>query len=344
MSKVVLLGDLHLGARSGSTKFSDHFNRFFSELLYPYCKSNDIKEIYQLGDLFDSRTALSLKAYHACKRTWFEPLHEFGIRMHVLLGNHDVYHKNTLEINSPELLLGEYSDNITIHTKPTKVGDFDIVPWICDENVDEIKNFLIRKDRARYCMGHFEIAGFAMYRGSEAHSDGLSPSMFDAYELTFSGHYHHRSQKGNILYVGTPYEITWSDYADPKGFHVLDVDTGKLEFIENPFTMFSRVVYNNGWSGDLNSLREKYVKLVVQQKQDLYTFDRFVDSVKMVGPHDLTIIENLDEFKDGEVDETINIEDSSAIIESYIDGLTTDLDKSKIKSYMRSLYNEAITL
>ena len=109
-------------------------------------------------------------------------------------------------------------------------------------------------------------------------------------------------------------------------------------------TMFSRVVYNNGWSGDLNSLHEKYVKLVVQQKQDLYTFDRFVDSVKMVGPHDLTIIENLDEFKDGEVDETINIEDSSAIIESYIDGLTTDLDKSKIKSYMGSLYNEAITL
>jgi hypothetical protein len=29
--KVIFLGDLHLGARSGSNHFSDYFNRFFDE-------------------------------------------------------------------------------------------------------------------------------------------------------------------------------------------------------------------------------------------------------------------------------------------------------------------------
>ena len=341
--KVAILGDTHLGARNGSSKFSIFFNKFFQDFFYPYLLKNGIKTIYQLGDLFDNRTALSLKAYHACKDVWFQPLQDHDITMHVLLGNHDIYHKNTLEINSPELLLGEYS-RIKVHKEIATIGDFDIIPWICDENRKEVEVFLTSNKTSRFCLGHFEISGFAMYRGAEAHSEGISTSLFEKYEMVFSGHYHHKSSKGNISYVGTPYEITWSDYADPKGFHILDTDTGKIEFIENPFTMFRRVVHNNGWSGDIKSLSEKYVKVVVQEKRDLYTYDRFIDSIKLVSPHDITIIENLDEFKDGDIEESINLEDSSAIIDSYIDGLTTDLDKSKIKSYMRGLYNEAISL
>lgn len=344
MSKVILLGDTHLSARSGSGKFSRFFNRFFTECLYPYVKEHGIKEIYQLGDLFDNRTTLSLKAYHACKKEWFGPLEELDCTMHVLLGNHDIVHKNTLEINSPELFMGEFP-NVNVIRHPKRIGNFDIIPWICQENQDFILNeFITRKDKARYCLGHFEFAGFAMHRGGEAMHHGFSAELFSDYEMVFSGHYHHKSQKGNVLYVGTPYEITWADYADPKGFHVLDLKTGKLEFIPNPFTIFARVVYNNGWSGDISTLTEKFVKVVVQEKSDLYLFDRFIDSIKLVGPHDLVIVENLDEFRNGEVEETINLEDSGAIINSYIDGITTDVDKTKIKSYVQSLYNEAQAL
>jgi DNA repair exonuclease SbcCD nuclease subunit len=344
MSKIIILGDTHLGARNGSNKFSTHFNKFFTELLYPYTIKHGIKEIYQLGDLFDNRTTLSLKAFHACKDQWFEPLMQNHITMHVLLGNHDIYHKNTLRINSPELLLGEYGKHINIINEPTTIGNFDIIPWICAENEDEVNQFMSRASVARFCMGHFEISGFSMYRGGEPLDHGKPSSIFDNYEMVFSGHYHHKSQKGHILYVGTPYEITWSDYADPKGFHVFDTDSGIIEFIENPFIMFNKVVYDNGWSGDIDSLREKFVKVLVVDKKDLTKFDRFIDSIKLVNPHDLIIVENLDEFKSGEVEETVNLEDSRAIINSYIDGITTTLDKDKIKSYMSSLYNEALTL
>lgn len=340
MSKVILLGDCHLGARNGSSRFSAHFNKFFTDVLYPYAKKNKIKEIYQLGDMFDNRTNLSYKAFHACKDVWFGPLEELGITMHVLLGNHDIYHKNTLHINSPELLLNEYK-NIKVYNKPTQVGSFDIIPWICSENETEVNNFISRKDAAPYCLGHFEISGFSMYRGVESHG-GLSAALFDRYSMTFSGHYHSKSQKGNIMYVGTPYEITWSDYADPRGFHVLDTKTGKVTFIENPNVMFTRVLYDNGWSGNIQSLADKMVKVVVQEKKDLFAYDRFIDSVKMIGVHDLTIIENLDEFKEGDVDEKIDLEDSIAIINNYVDGITTNLDKEKIKTYLQTLYNEAL--
>lgn len=302
-----------------------------------------IEDIYQLGDLFDHRTHVSLKALHQCKNDWFEPLRNNGFKMHVLLGNHDIFHKNTLNINSPHILLGEYSDCITIYDTPTVVDVFDIVPWICADNQQHITEFVNRENPSKYCLGHFEIAGFSMYRGAEAH-DGLSANFFDDYEMVFSGHYHHRSSKGNITYVGTPYEITWSDHADPRGFHVLDTETGAVNFIENPFTIFRRIQYNNGWSGDINSLKDNIVKVVVQEKKDVYLFDRFIDSIKLIGTHELVIIENLDEFTDGDIEDSIDIEDSAAIIENYIDGITTGLDKDKIKSYMRSLYNEALTL
>lgn len=344
MTRVILLGDTHLSARSGSGKFSRFFNRFFTECLYPYVREHRIKEIYQLGDLFDNRVSLSLKAYHACRDSWFKPLEELGCTMHVLLGNHDIVHKNTLEINSPNLLLDQYK-NVNIIDRPTRIGEFDIIPWICQENESLVfEEFIKRPDAARYCLGHFEFSGFAMYRGSEVMHHGYNSADFDRYEMVFSGHYHHKSRRGNILYVGTPYEITWSDYADPKGFHVLDTDTGKLEFIQNPFTMFYRLVYNNGWSGDISQLKEKIIKVVVQEKGDVYLFDRFIDSIKLVGPHDLVIVENMDEFKEGEITPETHLEDSSAIINSYIDSITTDVDKTKIKSYVQSLYNEALTL
>jgi Calcineurin-like phosphoesterase len=344
MSKCILLGDTHLGARNASSRFSNLFNKFFECVLYPYMERNGITKIYQLGDLFDNRTNISLKALHNSKEFWFEPLKSLNAEMHVLLGNHDIYHKNTLEINSPNLLLGEYSSNVIIYNEPTTIDEFDIIPWICSENQEQIVDFINRKDKPRFCLGHFEISGFSMYRGGEAQSHGLATSLFDDYEMVFSGHYHHRSTNGNITYVGTPYEITWSDYADPKGFHVLDTETGKIEFIENPYTIFRRVQYNNGWGGNLNDLKDCIVKVIVQEKQDLYKYDRFIDSIKLVGVHDLAIIENLDEFRDGDVEESIDLEDSVAIIDNYIDGITTNVDKDKIKSYMRTIYNEALTI
>lgn len=347
MSKVIILGDTHLGAKSGSNHFSQHTNVFFEKCLYPYMKKNKIKTIFQLGDLFDNRTNLSYKAFHACKNTWFNPLVENDWQMYVLLGNHDIYHKNTLSINSPELLLGQYASNVKVFRDPGTVKiagkSFDLIPWICAENEVSVFEFMNRKDHGSICLGHFEISGFAMYRGQES-KEGIDPVVFEPYEQVLSGHYHHKSSHGTITYVGTPYEITWNDFADPRGFHVYDTTRNTLEFVQNPYTMFGRILYNNGWSGDLATMKDKIVKLVVQEKKDLYDFDRFVDSVKLAGIHELTIIENLDEFASGEIDEKIDLEDSSAIIDAYIDSVTTKFDKDKIKTYMRSLYNEALSL
>ena len=349
--KIAILGDTHLGARNASGHFSKFFNKFFADIFYPYLIENNIKEVIQLGDLFDNRTQLSIKAYHACKDTWFQPLVDNGITMHTLLGNHDIFYKSSLKVNSPELLLSkEYQGNVIVYNKPSilELGgtQFAMIPWICDENKEEIFNFFGNPhiNSVDIVCGHFEIDGFEMMRGVPGHG-GLPRTLFEQFELTLSGHYHTKSydEYHRIQYVGTPYEITFADMHDPRGFHVFDTETRVLEFIQNPYTMFDRIVYNEGWSGDVESLKDKAVKLVVEKKTDLYKFDRFVDSVKLANVYDLNIIENFDDLKSVDIDSSIKVKNSQTIINHYIDALETSVDKERLKEFMNGLYVESIT-
>jgi hypothetical protein len=310
---------------------------------------NGIKEIFQLGDLFDNRTNLSLKAFHICKSEWFEPLVEFGFTMHTLLGNHDITMRESLKINTPTSMLSEYvnSGHLKIYSKPEMVkrgkATIDIIPWICKENEEEVVKFTNRKKIGDLCIGHFEIKGFNMYRGIPGHG-GLHPDVFARYESTLSGHYHTRSISNNIQYIGTPYEITWMDAHDPRGFTVFDTETRQFEFIQNPHTMFQKLYYKNGCTTDISGVAGKLVKLIVEKKDDLFEFDKFLTNLKSRDLYDLAILENLEDFKNGVVDDSLEIEDTAQIISNYIDSLQTSVDKSKVKAYINSLYVEAINL
>jgi DNA repair exonuclease SbcCD nuclease subunit len=349
--KIAILGDTHLGARNASGHYSQFFNKFFSDVFYPYLIEHDIKEVIQLGDLFDNRTSLSIKAYHACKSVWFDPLVRHGIHMTTILGNHDIFYKSSLKVNAPELLLAnEYAENIIVINTPTlmEIGNtqFALVPWICDENKEEIFKFFNNPHMASVDIvcGHFEIDGFEMMRGVQGHG-GLPRDLFDRFELTLSGHYHTKSfdEFYRIQYVGTPYEITFADIHDPRGFHIFDTETRKLEFIPNPFTMFDRIVYNDGWSGDVESIKGKSIKLVVEKKTDLFLFDRFVDSVKLAQPYELSIIENFQDLQNANSSEqSFHIENAQSVIHQYIDAVETSVDKDSLKTYMSGLYTEAL--
>jgi DNA repair exonuclease SbcCD nuclease subunit len=280
---------------------------------------------------------------------FFDRLADAGINVYMLAGNHDTYYKNTNNVNSPDLLLREYS-NITVIDSPTTINlsgtEICMMPWICPDNyqesLDEMKN-----TKADICMGHFEIAGFSMYRGMESH-EGLDKKIFDKFDLVFSGHYHHRSNDGHVFYLGNPYELTWQDFNDPRGFHLFDLQTRGLQFVENPYRMFERVEYNDKEQDpvdlDTLDLSQKYIKLVIVNKTDFYKFDKFINKLYNKGCHEIKIIEDMSEFQDGEVGEEINLEDTLSVLSHYIDSIETDVDKEQVKTFMRTLYTEAVNV
>lgn len=352
--KVILLGDTHLGARGGADNFSDYFGKFFSDVLYPFMSSNGIDTVYQLGDLWDNRTALPLKAYHSALQMVSQPLVDNGYTMHVLLGNHDITLRESLKINTPESALKDYitSGHVVVYKEPTLVHvdencTFDIIPWICKENAVAVSDFMKRKEIGDICLGHFPIEGASMYVGIPAQG-GLKAEVFERYERVFTGHYHTRSElmDGKIQYVGTPYEITWLDAHDPRGFTVFDTITRKFEFVQNPFTLHQKIIYRDD-APVPQGLEGKYVKLIVEQKEDVKKFDAFKNSIELQRPKDVSVFEDLSGWTRGDLgdedDDVLEVGDTLAVISRYIDSLETELPREKLKAYINGIYSEALS-
>ena len=344
--KFAILGDCHYGVRNDSINFHKYFEKFYSEVFFPYCKENDIKLVFQLGDLFDRRKFINFNSLSECKRYFFDELENNNIQLITLLGNHDIYWKESLQVSSSGLILGEYQ-NILLIDEPftyTIAGTtIDLIPWICTENETDVFKF-IDNSKSDLCFGHFEIAGFPMYRGMTA-EEGLSHDMFAKYERVLSGHYHTRSKAENIEYIGTPYEMTWQDAYDPRGFSVFDTETRELEFVQNPFTIHTKLTYDDSQEVEMPiDLKDKYVKVVVVHKSDLYKFDQFITKVYDLDPAEVKIIDDLSEFNEGTVDEQINLEDTMSILDNYIESIQTNEDKEAIKKVMKELYIEALNV
>ena len=349
--KICILGDTHFGMRGDSLEFHRYYKKFYDDVFFPYLIDNKIDTVFQLGDLFDRRKFINFNSLYLCRKYFFDKLRDNNITLHTLLGNHDVTFKNTLEVNSTSLLLKEY-ENIKIYDEFDKVSfdgvEIDIVPWICTDNQDEIFT-QIKDSKNQICFGHFEIDGFEMDRGNVCHG-GIDKKPLNKYDIVLTGHFHHKSNDGHIYYVGTPGEMTWADYNDPRGFHIFDTATRDLEFVRNPYQMFFKVTYDDGtqdfefWKNyDYDSMKESYVKVVVLNKQNPYLFDNVVDNLYKAGVADISIVEDFTEILIEDDQELIDqAEDTMTILSKYIDNLTLNVESDKLKTLMRELYIEAL--
>lgn len=345
--KIALITDTHFGARSDSLPFDNFFRKFYNDIFFPTLTQQHITTVIHLGDCFDRRKYINFNILRNCREYFFNRLEENGVVVHMLTGNHDTYFKNTNEVNSPDLLLNDYNNIITYDRPDTlELDNFNILmlPWICADNYAECME-AIKSSTAPVLMGHLELAGFVMHRGQQS-EDGMDPKIFDKFDLVCSGHFHHRSRKGNIQYLGNPYEMTWNDFDDPRGFHILDTATQELTFIANPYTMFEKFSYDDTKFDpdgiDVGSFAEKNVKLVVVNKTDFSKFDTFVDRLYRAGLLELKIIEDFSEFEADALDtENLDLEDTLSLLNAFVDGTDTDASKDRIKSLLKELYVEA---
>jgi DNA repair exonuclease SbcCD nuclease subunit len=354
--KVATITDQHFGSRNDSVNFLDFYEKFYKGTFFPTLEKEGIKTVLILGDTFDRRKYINFYSLKRTKEMFFDRLQELGVEVYMLAGNHDTYFKNTNDVNSVDLLLKEY-DNVTVIDTPQTLHlqfgdtthDICMIPWICVDNYEQCMTEM-KNTSATICMGHFEISGFAMYRGMPSH-EGIDRSTFRKFDMTFSGHYHHKSQADDIYYLGNPYEMTWQDYNDDRGFHLFDLDTKDLEFIKNPNKMFHRIVYDDKVESikeinekDFSGYTGTYVKVVVINKTNPYLFDKFMNSLYNVNPIDISIAEDMSDLLDGTDDESVDeAEDTLTLLNKFVDGITEEnLDNDKLKTLLKELYVEAL--
>ena len=349
--KIALITDSHFGARNDSLSFNDYFYKFWEEVFFPYIKKEGIDTIIHLGDIMDRRKFVSYKIAKDFRERFLQKVIDNNITIHMMVGNHDTYFKNVLDVNSSTMLLNDY-DNITIFDEPKKLVfdgvDVDVIPWICSDNEEGIIEF-IKNSKSQICFGHFEIAGFEMDRGNVCH-EGLDKNILKRYDVVLSGHFHHKSTDGQITYVGTPGEMTWADYNDERGFHIFDTQTRELEFVLNPNRIFHKITYDDSntnfefWKKhDYSTYKDSYVKVVVLNKQNPYLFDSVIDNLYKCGVSNLAIVEDFTETIIENDQDLINqAEDTITILNKHIDNISINASNIKLKSLMKELYIEAL--
>jgi len=351
--RICILGDTHFGVRGDAKVFHEYFEKFYTETFFPTLAERGVRTIIQLGDLFDRRKYINFLSLTESRRYFFDECAKRGITVHALIGNHDIFWRESLEINSPDLLLKGY-DNIHLWSKQGTLEldgiKFDMIPWMCKENEQEIFEF-ISNSSSPICCGHFELSGFPLMRGVDSH-EGIDYKFLSNYNHVFSGHYHTRSQNENITYVGTPYELFWSDYKDPKVFGIIDTENLKIDYVQNPHRMFYKINYDDAnlhtedvLKIDYEKYSNAYVKVVVLNKQNPYLFDRMLDHLYKVSPVDVTIVEDFTAALEENDEEIVNqAEDTLTVLSKYIDTQTLNItDPNKLKSLMRELYVEALS-
>ena len=218
--KLAIITDTHFGARNDNLNFNEYFYKFYENVFFPTLKEKEITTCVHMGDVVDRRKFISFKIANDFRKRFINKFKELGIDLHIIIGNHDTYYKNTNEVNSMEELVGK--DRFKIYTGPEVVNfdgtDIVFMPWINANNYDESVNVL-NTAKSDILFGHLEINGFQMNKNVIVSQGGREKEFFRKFDTVMSGHFHHKSDDGQIYYLGTPYELYWNDWEDKKGFH-----------------------------------------------------------------------------------------------------------------------------
>jgi DNA repair exonuclease SbcCD nuclease subunit len=244
---VAVIGDPHIGRKvdQGSAKTAIDAGQlaFFRELAQE-CRTRGISDIIITGDMFDTRTSISITGLMAVNEILGNILKDF--KVHLIAGNHDLAMDDSYEFSA--LRLYSHYSHVTIHIDSMgklQIGDktWYFVPWVIPSRMEKFVGWLesmakkpaaVRKNTV--ILGHFECMGIKM-EGSQISQVGIDPNLlYSAADTVISGHFHgpHLDTKGDgkFLWAGTPYQLTFANAGAKHGAWFVGSD-GTFEQVEN---------------------------------------------------------------------------------------------------------------
>jgi hypothetical protein len=132
-------------------------------------------------------------------------------------GNHDLYYKDKRDIHSVEF--GKYIPGITVVHEPTTIGNVTLCPWLVGDEWKKMSNL-----KSKYVFGHFELPHFYMNAMVQMPDTGeLKADDFEGPDLVFSGHFHKRQHKDNVVYIGNAFPHNYADtWDDDRGMMIIE--------------------------------------------------------------------------------------------------------------------------
>lgn len=310
--KTIILGDLHLGIKDSNSNFIDFQNHFFQEVLKKYLETNKINskeyQIVLLGDVFHNRRIVNIKTVSQIYNL-FALLEKYFSKIIVIVGNHDLYFRNSYELSASKLILKEINPNIVQFEEYffDETTDSLYVNWKnTKKEYLEVFKSLDKKTRSKikYVFGHFELFNYK-FNSYMVNDDFECLSEEDILKLfpnliqIYSGHFHNPQVKNKTKFVGVPYQLTWSEYGEKLGFIDLDFETNEEKFIENPFQIFNFIEFKTSQEILNFKVEEKYFKktfkILFKDEKLKDLIETLKDSLNESG-HDVIIVNTFNQM------------------------------------------------
>jgi len=332
-NKVACFTDIHFGKSSNSEDYNvkcDQFVDWFIEK----SKAAGAESCIFLGDWHESRISLQVKTLNYSLRC-MEKLSEAFDNFWFIPGNHDIFHRTKREYNS--IVMGRNLSNINIVNDIFCEGNVAIVPWLVG---DEWKK--VRKLKCRYMFGHFELPRFLMNAMVEmGDHGGLKSEDLKGPEFVFSGHFHKRQVRDNIIYIGNAFPQNYTDaWDDDRGMMLLE--WGKEpEF----FTWQDQPLFRTYNLSDIIEEPEKHIYKHINARVTVDIEMSYEESQVLketfrsaFGANDIKFLHKHTEVEDAQWDENVVFQSVDQIV---VEGLTSLDEKSAYdKNLLVGIYNQ----
>jgi len=270
IKRVIFITDTHLGVRNNSTEWIEIHEEYFKNWFIPFCKKiykpGDV--LVHLGDVYDSRQSLNLRVLNLGIEIFEDLSKIFKDGIYIICGNHDIYSRNTNEINSLKSL--KWIPGVRIFEEPESIQlgkrKIFLMPWRKDHQAERELLTQVNEDHD-YLFCHTDMKGL-LFNKFVRIEGGLNYDELARFERVYSGHIHFSQNFGKIRMLGSPYQLTRSDTDNLKGITVLDLETGDESFFENKISpKFARITFEhvlNSTPEQLNSLfKNNFVDILV---------------------------------------------------------------------------------
>lgn len=342
-SRVCCISDIHVGVHQNTTLWHD-IAIDWAVWLKKELQQKNIKDIVISGDLFHYRDEIAVNTIQVVTKI-MNIWKNFNIV--ILVGNHDSYYKDRVDVNSLSILSGW--DNITIFDNIEQIESFGKKITFCPWGVRPEE--LIKSD---IMFGHFEIQSFKMNQFKVCTEGIKSADLLKHSPLVITGHFHLRDErkykKGTILYLGNPYQMDFGDVNGVKGYYILDIKNSSYDFYENNISpqhkkiTLSELVKHPGITDEVKKMfSNNIVKLIIDLHISPDEIDLLLSKLSDLDPISINTDYEINFNKFGiEENEDINISgiDIPAAIEEFINMLDVD-DKKTIISETLDIYQKS---
>ena len=275
IERIAIIGDTHFNRKAENPLIRRNIangQKAFFEKTIGELKEKGVHTVIFTGDIFDNRQILDIQSINDTIRLFRDDMRDFDVR--IVLGNHDLYYENSYDTSSLSIL--ENLPNVKVYRNGIEEDEiigyrFVFFPWIIPDampeavkKLEEMANEPDDVKRKTVIVGHFDILGMVM-EGKNVSVDGMDRNLFfKAARLTISGHYHGQSHvkstNSTILYVGSPYQMTFNNVGEKHGYWVME-SSGKFSFTENTVSPKFVDVWDTNDLDNLPDLGNCFVRL-----------------------------------------------------------------------------------